>query len=74
MSISITTAYSTTIDLPYGELKRVMEWCKSNCVADWKFSPGGDARHIAETHNRNEEYKFYFESERDYVAFLVWKK
>lgn len=73
MSISITTAYSTTIDLPYGDLKKVMEWCKKNCLADWKFSPG--IPHAIE-HGQiyAESYKFYFESERDYVAFMVWKK
>lgn len=74
MSISITTAYKATVDLPYGELKNVMEWCQKNCIADWKFDPGGEAHNYSKTHNRSNQYNFYFESERDYVAFIVWKK
>ena len=68
MSISIPTAYKTRIDIPFGELKSVIEWCTDNCINDWRFNEEfnpADTKH---------GYDFYFESERDYVAFVVWKK
>jgi hypothetical protein len=66
MSINVPTAHSANVTIPYGELKHVVEWCKRNCEAEWGFD---HARN-----NMYEEFEFLFESERDYVAFLVWKK
>lgn len=73
MSISITTAYKTTVNLPYGTLKNVMEWCEKNCIADWKFDPV-ETSDFSKSLSFANQYKFYFESERDYVAFIMWKK
>lgn len=69
MSISITTAYKTSLSIPYGQLKDVISWCQTNCQEDWRFQ---------ETTNNIDprllHYDFYFENEKDYVAFLIWKK
>lgn len=69
MSINIPTAYKADIQLAYGELGKVVEWCRNNCVSEWKFH---------EHHNTEDswkpEYTFYFENERDFVAFTLWKK
>lgn len=62
MSISIPTSYKTEIEIPFGELDAMIEWCEHNCASEWKFD------------DSDYGYKFYFESERDYVAFLIWKK
>ena len=63
MSINIPTAYKTNIQLEYGKLKAIIDWCADNCTDEWKFD---------ETDGSS--YDFYFESERDYVAFIMWKK
>lgn len=69
MSISIPTAFRTDIQLPYGHLGEVVEWCRNNCVSEWKFH-----EHHNTVDTFDPEYTFYFENERDYVAFLIWKK
>lgn len=63
MSINIPTAYKTDIIVPYGSLNPILEWCRENCTDEWKFD---DAKLPV--------YEFYFESERDYIAFVMWKK
>jgi hypothetical protein len=66
MSISITTAYKVEIKLPYGELRLVVEWCDRNCINEWRYmeDPDGDMY---------SSWVFFFESERDYMAFIFWK-
>lgn len=62
MSINIPTAYRVKVVLKYGELSSTVDWCNRNCSGDWRFMDDVDS------------YKFFFESEKDYVAFLVWRK
>lgn len=59
-------AFAKEISKPYGGLDSVITWCKSEIAGDWRwqlvqastdFSPG--------------RYLFYFDDERDYVAFLL---
>lgn len=68
MSISIPTAFKTRIDIPFGQLKSIIEWCTDNCIDDWRFN----TENSVDTYTHS--YDFYFESERDFVAFIVWKK
>ena len=58
--------HQTKIELPYGHLGPVVEWCRRNCTEEWVFAdiPFGPEGN----------YKFYFESETDYINFLIWKK
>ena len=67
MSISIPTAFKIYVKLPYGELQRIVEWCDRNCKYDSRYmeDPNG------EMYN---SWVFFFEDERDYVAFTLWKK
>lgn len=67
MSISIPTAFKIKIKVPYGQLQPTVEWCERNCTGEWKYmeDPNG------EMYN---SWVFFFESERDYVAFTVWKQ
>lgn len=67
MSISIPTAFKVKINLPYGELQPLVEWCERNCKFDWRYTedPNG------EMYN---SWVFLFESERDYIAFTFCKK
>ena len=66
--VSIDTTYDTTIELPYGQLKPLIEWCQHNCEKNWYFDV------INMVGEQSGSYSFKFESERDYLIFLVWKK
>lgn len=72
MSISITTAFKTTISIPWGELKNVISWCQNNCESDWRFHE--NSYNTTNDFKYSLTYEFFFEDERDYVAFLIWKK
>lgn len=66
MSINIPTAHRANIALQYGELANIVDWCERNCSSDWRF--------MEDVNNQWGGYEFLFESEKDYVAFLVWNK
>ena len=75
--MNLATAHKTKIDIPYGKLDSILSWCKTNCESDWQFDSvveyleGYDASY---REKGTSTYDFYFESEKDYVAFVVWKK
>ena len=45
----------------------MLEWVDNNCVGEVKYmeDPNGDMYN---------SWVFFFENERDYVAFTLWKK
>ena len=49
-----------------GILDHVIEWCKDELVGDWRWQ-------LVEmsSHQQPGRYIFYFDSERDYFAFLM---
>lgn len=52
----------------YGEIERVLDWCKTELIEDWRWQ-------LVEmsTPTRPGRYVFYFDGERDCVAFsLKW--
>lgn len=67
MSISIPIAFKTKINIPYGELQPIIDWCDRNCKNEYRYmeDPDGDMY---------SGWVFFFENERDYVAFLMWNK
>lgn len=67
MSISLPTAFKINVKIPYGELQHTVEWCERNCKYEWRYmeDPNG------EVYN---SWVFFFENERDYVAFSFWLK
>lgn len=67
MSINIPTAFKSRISIPYGLLNETVSWCDRNCIGDWRYmeDPNGEMY---------DSWVFFFEDERDYVAFLMWKK
>ncbi len=66
MSIDIPTAHKANVAVQYGELQPIVDWCERNCTAEWRF--------MEDINNQWNGYEFFFESEKDYVAFLMWKK
>jgi len=63
-----TTSYNTSIEIPWGHLREIIDWCETNCELDWHFQVINAA---GTTPGR---YSFMFDSEKDYVNFLIWKK
>jgi hypothetical protein len=45
-----------------------MNWCQTQCVADWGYDIQGMAGFLPG------KYTFYFEEEKDYINFILWKK
>ncbi len=69
MSINIPTALKANIDVQYGQLQPVLDWCDRNCEADWRY-----VDLVGDQDSATGRWEFLFESEKDYVAFLMWKK
>jgi hypothetical protein len=60
--------YAREITKPFGELDRVLDWCKSELVGDWRWQLID-----VSSDRRPGRYIFYFDSERDFFAFtLQW--
>ena len=63
----LNTQNKVKINLEYGQLKPIIDWCERNCTGDWRYTedPNGEMYSA---------WIFLFESERDYVAFTMWNK
>ena len=60
--------YSREIAKPFGELDRVIDWCKTEMVGEWRWQLVD-----VSSDRRPGRYIFYFVSERDCFAFtLQW--
>ena len=51
---------------PFGVLESVLDWCKSELVDDWRWQLAEMSSDI-----KPGRYIFYFDNERDYLAFLM---
>ena len=59
-------AHRCELTKPFGTLDTVLDWCKDQLTRDWRWQlieVGGD--------QRPGRYVFYFDSERDCVAFML---
>ena len=54
------------IDLSYGQLKPVIEWCERNCTGVWHYMEDPKGAMYG-------SWIFLFEDEKDLVAFTIWK-
>lgn len=61
MNKTLEYYYEVPIKLEYGQLSPIMDWCKKNCLGDWKLMEVDDG------------YNFYFEDKRDCIIFSIWK-
>jgi len=60
--------YYREIAKPFGELDRVIDWCKTEIVGDWRWQLVD-----VSSDRRPGRYIFYFDTERDFFAFtLQW--
>ena len=67
MSISIPAAYQIKLSMPFGNLKKIVEWCDRNCNGDYRYMEDPNV-------DMYNSWVFFFEFERDYVAFTLWNK
>ena len=58
--------HAQEIAKPFGVLEHVLDWCKEELSAEWRWQ-------LIEVSNdhRPGRYIFYFDSERDYLAFVM---
>jgi hypothetical protein len=62
-------SHAREIHKPFGELDRVLAWCKTELLDEWRWQLVSGS-----TDQRPGRYIFYFDSERDYFAFtLYWQ-
>jgi hypothetical protein len=59
-------AYSREITKPFGHLDRVIAWCKTELTGDWRW----ELLDVS-SDTRPGRYCFYFDTERDFVAFTL---
>lgn len=59
-------AFSKEIVKPFGAIETVLDWAKQEFTGEWRWQ----LVDVSSTH-RPGRYIFYFESERDYLAFLL---
>lgn len=59
-------AHAQEILKPFGGLDQVIVWCKAEMVEEWRWQLVD-----VSTDLRPGRYVFYFDSERDYLAFLL---
>ena len=58
--------YAKEIVKPFGVLEQVLDWCKEELSADWRWQ-----LQEVSSDRRPGRYIFYFDSERDYLAFIM---
>jgi hypothetical protein len=58
--------HAQEITKAFGVLEHVLDWCKEELSAEWRWQ-------LVEVSNdhRPGRYIFYFDSERDYLAFVI---
>jgi hypothetical protein len=60
--------YAREIARPFGQIDRVIEWCKTELTGDWRWQVVTSSSDRAPG-----RYIFYFDSDRDAAAFaLFW--
>lgn len=58
--------HAVEIHQPFGGLDGVLAWCKENMDHEWRWQLVQ-----VSTDHADGRYLFYFDSERDYCAFLL---
>jgi len=58
--------HAQEIAKPFGVLESVLDWCKEELSAEWRWQ-----LQEVSSESRPGRYIFYFDSERDYLAFIM---
>ena len=54
------------INKPFGIIEEILSWCKDELVSEWKWQLVD-----LSSHKLPGRYIFYFDNDRDYLAFLI---
>jgi hypothetical protein len=66
--LSASFTHAREIARPFGQIDRIIEWCKTELVGDWRWQVVTTSSDRAPG-----RYIFYFDSDRDAAAFaLFW--
>lgn len=68
MSTSALYNYTAIIELAFGDLTAVINWCHANSVEHWDYCV------IDSAGSRPGKYEFHFTAEYDYINFMLWKQ
>ena len=60
--------YTALIEIPFGELTAVIDWCNTNNIEHWDYCMIDSAGALPG------KYEFHFTAEYDYVNFMLWKR
>ena len=70
---NVTTPYRININVEFGQLETIMNWCRDNCYGKWSLPEILEEKFAIVYKNSNEgvenHYCFEFESETDYLLF-----
>ena len=66
MQTTDSNTLQTSISIPWGELQQVIDWCDSNCTQMWRFAI------ITDAGEQSGNYRFEFDSDKDFVKFMLW--
>jgi hypothetical protein len=58
--------YAREITKAYGEIETILGWCKSELLDEWRWQLKDMS-----SPTRSGRYIFYFDSQRDYMAFVL---
>ena len=58
--------HAQEIAKPFGVLEHVLDWCKEELGSDWRWQLLS-----VSSERQPGRYIFYFDSERDYLAFIM---
>lgn len=58
--------HACRIQKKYGVLEDILSWCKASLTSEWRWQLVSVSSDI-----RPGDYIFYFDSERDYLAFVM---
>ena len=63
--------HQSELTIPFGKLQSVLDWCNHNCEKDWAWSQSDTFWISPGTFIITYDYTFSFESEKDYLAFIL---
>ena len=64
--------HQSELTIPFGKLQSVLDWCNHNCEKDWVWTQSDTFYLPSNKFNKVlYDYTFSFESERDYLAFIL---
>ena len=63
---AVSFNHAIEITKPFGVLESMLDWCKSELLAEWRWQLID-----VSSDQRPGRYIFYFDSERDYLAFVL---